>query len=96
MFYCQGYHCLPLVTIYMSRAAVECEEKTRVSNLEHDQAMEKHLISMAREIKKLRAELADAEKRARAAAAAAVAATPSNLSRVVSLLLVTMLILLQY
>ncbi|XP_059660915.1 protein FLC EXPRESSOR [Cornus florida] len=59
------------------RAAVEYEKQTHASNLEQGQAMEKSMISMAREIEKLRAELANAEKRARAAAAAAAAATPS-------------------
>lgn len=62
----------------MNRAAIEFEKKTQASNLEQGQAMERNLISMAREIEKLRAELANAEKRARASAAAAVAATPGN------------------
>ncbi|RWW04888.1 hypothetical protein GW17_00031859 [Ensete ventricosum] len=39
-------------------------------NYEQGQVMEKNLISMAREVEKLRAEVANAEKRARAAAAA--------------------------
>ncbi|KAM7496408.1 hypothetical protein LguiA_020822 [Lonicera macranthoides] len=60
----------------MNRAAIEFEKKTHASNLEQGQAMERNLISMAREIEKLRAELANAEKRARASAAAAVVATP--------------------
>ncbi|KAK3019333.1 hypothetical protein RJ639_003864 [Escallonia herrerae] len=59
------------------RAAIEYEKKTQASNLEQSQAMDKSMVSMAREIEKLRAELANAEKRARAAAAAAAAATPS-------------------
>ncbi|XP_010257048.1 PREDICTED: protein FLX-like 1 [Nelumbo nucifera] len=58
------------------RAAVEYEKKAHADNLEHSQAMEKNMISMAREVEKLRAELANAEKRARAAAAAAAAANP--------------------
>ncbi|KAA8549459.1 hypothetical protein F0562_001143 [Nyssa sinensis] len=73
----QGYNCVPILTMDMNRAAVEYEKKTYANNLEQDQAMEKNMISMAREIEKLRAELANAEKRARAAAAAAAAATPS-------------------
>ncbi|PSS14185.1 Protein FLX-like [Actinidia chinensis var. chinensis] len=64
--------------IERGRAAIEYEKKVHASNLEQGQAMEKSMISMAREIEKLRAELANAEKRARAAAAAAAAATPSG------------------
>ncbi|GFY99351.1 hypothetical protein Acr_13g0007520 [Actinidia rufa] len=64
--------------IQRGRAAIEYEKKVHASNLEQGQAMEKSMISMAREIEKLRAELANAEKRARAAAAAAAAATPSG------------------
>lgn len=64
--------------MYVDRAAIEKEKKTHVHNFEHRQAMEKHLVSMAREIKKLHAELANAERRARAADAAA-AANPSKL-----------------
>lgn len=67
-----------------NRAAIEYEKKAHASNLEQSQAMEKQMISMAREIEKLRAELDNAEKRARAAAAAA--ATPSNLSQTSCLL----------
>ncbi|PON85878.1 Protein FLC EXPRESSOR [Trema orientale] len=59
--------------IQRGRAAIEQEKKTHVHNSEHRQAMEKHLVSMAHEIDKLRAELANAERRARAAAAAAAA-----------------------
>ncbi|KAM7501759.1 hypothetical protein LguiB_000663 [Lonicera macranthoides] len=62
--------------IQRGRAAIEFEKKTHASNLEQGQAMERNLISMAREIEKLRAELANSEKRARASAAAAVVATP--------------------
>lgn len=58
------------------RAAIEYEKKTHAHNLELRQAMEKHMMAMAKEIETLRAELDDAEKRARAAAAAA-AANPS-------------------
>lgn len=64
--------------IQRGRAAIEYEKKTHASNLEQSQVMEKHMIAMAREIEKLRAELDNAEKRARASAAAAAAATPSS------------------
>ncbi|KAK9279982.1 hypothetical protein L1049_013666 [Liquidambar formosana] len=60
-----------LKELQRGRAAVEYEKKTRASNLEQSQAMDKNMLSMVREIEKLRAELANAEKRARAAAAAA-------------------------
>lgn len=53
----------------MSRAAIEYEKKGSADNYEHGQVMEQNLISMARELEKLRAEIANAEKRARAAAA---------------------------
>ncbi|KAH7512720.1 hypothetical protein FEM48_Zijuj12G0120500 [Ziziphus jujuba var. spinosa] len=52
-----------------ARAAIEYEKKGYAENYEHGQVMEKKLISMARELEKLRAEMANAEKRARAAAA---------------------------
>lgn len=52
-----------------ARAAIEHEKKGHAENYEHGQAMEKNLISMARELEKLRAEMGNAEKRARAAAA---------------------------
>lgn len=64
----------------MNRAAVEYEKKMHANNLELGQVMEENMVSMAREIEKLHAELANAEKRARAAAAAAAAASPGNLS----------------
>ncbi|KAM6584988.1 hypothetical protein CsatB_011990 [Cannabis sativa] len=47
-----------------ARAAIEYEKKGYAENYEHGQVMEKKLISMARELEKLRA---SAEKRARAA-----------------------------
>ncbi|XP_061359827.1 protein FLX-like 1 [Gastrolobium bilobum] len=53
-----------------ARAAIDYEKKGFAENYEHGQVMEKKLISMAREMEKLRAEIANAEKRARAAAAA--------------------------
>ena len=55
------------------RSAIEYEKKGYSENFEHGQVMEKKLISMARELEKLRAELANAEKRARASAAVAAA-----------------------
>ena len=51
-----------------ARAAIEYEKKGFAENYEHGQVMEKKLISMAREMEKLRAEIANAEKRQRAAA----------------------------
>ncbi|KAL5724520.1 hypothetical protein ACHQM5_007768 [Ranunculus cassubicifolius] len=62
--------------IQRGRAAVDYEKKLQAENLEHEQAMEKNIVGMARELEKLRAELANAEKRARAAAAAAAVANP--------------------
>ncbi|KAJ6819985.1 putative protein FLX-like 1 [Iris pallida] len=53
------------------RLAVEYEKKVHADNLEQSKAMEKNMLSLAREVENLRAELANAEKRARAAAAAA-------------------------
>ncbi|XAR68199.1 hypothetical protein NMG60_11003249 [Bertholletia excelsa] len=53
-----------------ARAAIEYEKKGYAENYEHGQVMEKKLISMARELEKLRAEMANVEKRARAAAVA--------------------------
>lgn len=54
-----------------ARAAIEHEKKGHAENYEHGQVMEKNLLSMARELEKLRAEMANAEKRARAVAAVA-------------------------
>ncbi|KAJ6819988.1 putative protein FLX-like 1 [Iris pallida] len=53
------------------RLAVEYEKKVHADNLEQSKAMEKNMLSLAREVENLRAELANTEKRARAAAAAA-------------------------
>ncbi|KAF5766534.1 hypothetical protein HanRHA438_Chr15g0728631 [Helianthus annuus] len=50
------------------RAAIEQEKKGHAENYEHGQVMEKNLLTMARELEKLRAEMANAEKRTRAAA----------------------------
>lgn len=63
----------------LNRAAVEYERKLHASNVELGQIMEENTISMAREIEELHAELANAEKMARAAAAAAAAANPGKL-----------------
>ncbi|KAK6934108.1 hypothetical protein RJ641_034263 [Dillenia turbinata] len=52
-----------------ARAAIEYEKKGYAENYEHGKVMENNLISMARELEKLRAEFANVEKRARAAAA---------------------------
>ncbi|XP_019160019.1 PREDICTED: protein FLX-like 1 isoform X3 [Ipomoea nil] len=51
-----------------SRAAIENEKKGYAANYEHGQVMQKNLHSMSRELEKLRAEMANAEKKARAAA----------------------------
>ncbi|KAK2987314.1 hypothetical protein RJ640_006402 [Escallonia rubra] len=56
-----------------ARAAIEYEKKGYAENFEHGKLMEKKLISMARELEKLRAEMSNAEKRAHAAAAASAA-----------------------
>ncbi|GMH12340.1 hypothetical protein Nepgr_014181 [Nepenthes gracilis] len=55
----------------INRVAMEFEKKTHVANLEQGRDMVKNMISMSNEIEKLRPELANAEKRAKAAAAAA-------------------------
>ncbi|KAK4744281.1 hypothetical protein SAY87_010593 [Trapa incisa] len=52
------------------RTAIEHEKKGSAENYEHGQVMEQKLITMARELEKLRAEIANAEKRARIVAAA--------------------------
>ncbi|XP_075481615.1 protein FLX-like 1 isoform X2 [Primulina tabacum] len=51
-----------------TRGAIEHEKKAFAESFEHGKVMESKLISMAREMEKLRAELANAEKRAHAAA----------------------------
>lgn len=50
------------------RAAIEYEKKGYAENYQHGQLMENNLISMARELEKLRAELANVDKGASAAA----------------------------
>ncbi|XP_039072173.1 protein FLX-like 1 isoform X1 [Hibiscus syriacus] len=54
--------------LHRARAAIEYEKKGYAENYEHGQVMEKKLISMARELEKLRAEIANAGKRSHAAA----------------------------
>ncbi|CAM8880089.1 unnamed protein product [Rhodiola kirilowii] len=51
-----------------ARAAIEFERKGYQEHYEHGKEMEKNLVSMARELEKLRAEIANSEKRALAAA----------------------------
>ena len=50
------------------RAAIKYEKKGYAENYEHGQRMEKKLISMARELEKLRAEMANIENRTCASA----------------------------
>ncbi|KAK9674529.1 hypothetical protein RND81_12G238700 [Saponaria officinalis] len=52
-----------------AKAAIEYEKKVYADSYEQGQSMQSNLVSMARELEKLRAEIANAEKRARAAAA---------------------------
>ena len=59
--------CMSFLTF---RAAIDYEKKGYTENYEHGQVMEKKLISMARELEKLRAEIANVEKRSRAAGGA--------------------------
>lgn len=62
--------------LFSFRAAIEYEKKGFTENYEHGQVMEKKLVAMAREMEKLRAEIANAEKRAHATAAATAAGNP--------------------
>ncbi|KAK1437028.1 hypothetical protein QVD17_02813 [Tagetes erecta] len=64
--------------IQRGRAAVEYEKKVYAVNMEQGETMEKSRISMAREIEKLQADLANANKKAMAAAAAAATNTPGT------------------
>ncbi|PWA64142.1 hypothetical protein CTI12_AA347900 [Artemisia annua] len=57
--------------VQKGRAAVEYEKKVYASNIEQGKAMEKMMISLSQEMERLKAELAEADKRANAAAAAA-------------------------
>ncbi|KAL1348765.1 hypothetical protein HN51_024877 [Arachis hypogaea] len=52
--------------IQRGRNAVELEKKTYAANLEQRRTIDNNMIIMAREIEKLRTELANAEKKARA------------------------------
>ncbi|KHN40105.1 hypothetical protein glysoja_009482 [Glycine soja] len=58
------------------RNAIEFEKKTHARNLEHRRAMDNNMIIMDREVEKLRADLANAEKRARAVMAADAKTNP--------------------
>lgn len=49
----------------LHRTAFEFEKKANTELLEQRTAMEKNLVSMAREVEKLRAELTNFEKKAR-------------------------------
>uniref|UniRef100_A0A7C8YC72 Protein FLX-like 1 n=1 Tax=Opuntia streptacantha TaxID=393608 RepID=A0A7C8YC72_OPUST len=53
-----------------AKAAIEYEKKVYADSFEQGQMLQSNLLTMARELEKLRAEIANAEKRARAAAAA--------------------------
>ncbi|KAJ4821706.1 protein FLC EXPRESSOR [Rhynchospora pubera] len=55
--------------LHKGRAAIEFEKKAHAENEEQRKQMETTMASMAREIEKLRADLANADKRAQAAAA---------------------------
>ncbi|KAJ8898576.1 hypothetical protein K2173_001473 [Erythroxylum novogranatense] len=63
-----------------ARAAIEYEKKGYAENYEHGQVMQNKLIAMARELEKLRAEIASAEKRARPPVAAVNPAYHANYS----------------
>ncbi|RZB69863.1 protein FLX-like 1 [Glycine soja] len=62
--------------IQRGRNAIEFEKKTHARNLEHRRAMDNNMIIMDREVEKLRADLANAEKRARAVMAADAKTNP--------------------
>ncbi|XP_072976713.1 protein FLC EXPRESSOR-like [Typha angustifolia] len=64
--------------IQKGRAAVEFEKKTHSDNLVQSQIMQSNMISMAHEIEKVRAGLANVENRVRATAATAAAAAAIN------------------
>lgn len=66
-----------LSVVDLNRAAIEYEKRTCASNLEQSEAMEKGMVAMSQEVGKLQAELANAEKRARAAAAVTSPCKPS-------------------
>ncbi|KAF5180484.1 Flc expressor [Thalictrum thalictroides] len=64
--------------IEMGRTAIEYEKNTHAENLEQEQEMEKNMVILACELKKLRSDLANTEKRARAAGAASAAGNPGT------------------
>ncbi|KAK8581408.1 hypothetical protein V6N13_144435 [Hibiscus sabdariffa] len=64
--------------IQKGRAAIELEKKTRASNLEQRQILEKNMSLVSRELEKLQSELANAEKRAREAVAPMTATAYPN------------------
>lgn len=49
------------------RAAVDYEKNAKIELMEQRQAMEKNLLTMAREIEKLRSDLANSDGRAKGA-----------------------------
>ncbi|KAK1428635.1 hypothetical protein QVD17_17474 [Tagetes erecta] len=62
--------------IERGREIIEHEKRVNASNIKQSQSMENYKILMAGEIHKLRVEVVDARKRARAAAAAEAASVP--------------------
>jgi len=48
---------------FFCRAALDYEKKANIELMEQRQTMEKNLVSMAREVEKLRAELSNADSR---------------------------------
>ncbi|KAG6387274.1 hypothetical protein SASPL_152461 [Salvia splendens] len=60
------------------RAAIEHEKKSFAESFEHGKVMESKLVTMARELEKLRAELANTEKRAPAAAPVGISGVGYN------------------
>ena len=57
--------CINWIGYTICRRAFEYEKKANEEQLEQKQAMEKNLISMAREIEKLRADQLNTDRRAR-------------------------------
>lgn len=58
--------CLPkliIITFLFSRTIVDYEKKANMEFMEQRQSMEKNMVSMAREVEKLRAELASIDGR---------------------------------
>jgi hypothetical protein len=72
----RGYTILLCLPLYCGRSAVDFEKKAHADNLELSKAMEKNMIAVASEVEKLRADLANAEKRVPAIAPAAAVANP--------------------